>query len=67
MHLFEADQVVEALSTNDANIKIKEGWKLLTVVVTTNPNGQLHPCYILGKPTADVDPQETAQTQGKLP
>jgi hypothetical protein len=45
----EAYQVMEALSTNDANLKIHEGWTLLNVVVTTHPNGQLHPCYILGK------------------
>jgi hypothetical protein len=49
MHISEAYQVMEALSTNDANLKIHEGWKLLSVVVTTHPNGQLHPCYILGK------------------
>lgn len=49
MHMSEAYQIMEALSTNDANMKIREGWKLLSVVVTTHPNGQLHPCYILGK------------------
>lgn len=41
---------MEALSTNDANAKLQEGWKLLAVVVTTHPNGQFHPCYVLGKP-----------------
>jgi hypothetical protein len=49
MHLSEASHVMEALSTNDANAKLQEGWKLLAVVVTTHPNGQLHPCYVLGK------------------
>jgi hypothetical protein len=49
MHMSEAYQITEALSTNDANLKLHEGWKLLSVVVTTHPNGQLHPCYILGK------------------
>lgn len=49
MHVSETYQVMEALSTNDANLKLHEGWKLISVVVTTHPNGQLHPCYILGK------------------
>ncbi len=49
MHMSEAYQVMEALSTNDANLKIHEGWTLISVVVTTHPNGHLHPCYILGK------------------
>jgi len=49
MQLSEASHVMEALSTNDANSKLQEGWKLLAVVVTTHPNGQLHPCYVLGK------------------
>jgi len=55
MHMSEAYQITEALSTNDVNLKLHEGWKLLSVVVTTHPNGQLHPCYILGKskPTQD--------------
>ncbi|VVN02665.1 hypothetical protein PS645_03373 [Pseudomonas fluorescens] len=56
MHMSEANQIMEALSTNDANMKIREGWKLLSVVVTTHPNGQLHPCYILGKGQSDDDP-----------
>ncbi|MHC8306409.1 hypothetical protein [Pseudomonas sp. PB3P13] len=43
MHMSEAYQIMEALSTNDANMKIREGWKLLSVVVTTHPNGHLHP------------------------
>ncbi|MCQ9186705.1 hypothetical protein KMT30_48245 [Streptomyces sp. IBSBF 2953] len=40
---------MEALSANEANLKLHEGWSLISVVVTTHPNGQLHPCYILGK------------------
>lgn len=55
MPMSEAYQVMEALSTNDANLKIHEGWGLLSVVVTTHPNGQLHPCYILGKSKAVHD------------
>lgn len=53
MHISEAYQIMEALSSNDANMKIREGWKLLTVVVTTHPNGNLHPCYILAKGQPD--------------
>lgn len=49
MHMSETTQVMEALSTNEANMKLQEGWSLISVVVTTHPNGQLHPCYILGK------------------
>lgn len=49
MHISETIQVMEALSTNEANLKLHEGWSLISVVVTTHPNGQLHPCYILGK------------------
>jgi hypothetical protein len=49
MHMSETTQVMEALSTNEANLKLQEGWSLISVVVTTHPNGQLHPCYILGK------------------
>jgi hypothetical protein len=52
MHMHETTQVMEALSANDANLKLREGWSLISVVVTTHPNGQLHPCYILGKSTA---------------
>jgi hypothetical protein len=50
MYMSAVYQVMEALSTHDANAKIREGWKLISVVVTTQPNGHLHPCYILGKP-----------------
>jgi hypothetical protein len=49
MHISETIQVMESLSANDANLKLHEGWSLINVVVTTHPNGQLHPCYILGK------------------
>lgn len=52
MHVSETTQVMEALSTNDVNLKLKEGWSLIAVVVTTHPNSQLHPCYILGKSKA---------------
>ena len=62
MQLFEAHHVMEALNTNDVNDKLQEGWKLLSVVVTTHPNGQLHPCYILGKTKSDHENQ-TASTQ----
>jgi hypothetical protein len=49
MNISDAYEVVEALSTNEVNSKLQEGWKRLTVVVTTRPNGQLQPCYVLGK------------------
>lgn len=62
MQLYEDHHVMEALNTNDANIKLQEGWKLLSVVVTTHPNGQLHPCYILGKSKSDHEKQ-TSSTQ----
>jgi hypothetical protein len=52
MHVSETTQVMEALSTNEVNLKLQEGWLLISVVVTTHPNGQLHPCYILGKSKA---------------
>jgi hypothetical protein len=50
MDLSDAIQVVEALSANEANHKLRDGWKLLAVVTTSHPNGELHPCYVLGKP-----------------
>ena len=49
MHISDTSQVMEALSATEENLKLHEGWSLITVVVTTHPNGQLHPCYILGK------------------
>lgn len=49
MHMSEATHIIEALSTNEVNVKLAEGWSLISVVVTTHPNGQLHPCYVLGK------------------
>ncbi|WP_408598489.1 hypothetical protein [Pseudomonas sp. PLMAX] len=49
MHMSETTHVMEALSANEANLKLHEGWSLISVAVTTHPNGQLHPCYILGK------------------
>lgn len=52
MLVSETTQVMEALSTNEVNLKLEEGWSLISVVVTTHPNGQLHPCYILGKSKA---------------
>jgi hypothetical protein len=52
MLVSETTQVMEALSTNEVNLKLQEGWSLISVVVTTHPNGQLHPCYILGKSKA---------------
>jgi hypothetical protein len=52
MHVSETTQVMEALSTNEVNLKLQEAWSLISVVVTTHPNGQLHPCYILGKSKA---------------
>lgn len=49
MNLCEAFQLVEALSVNEANLKIREGWTLIAVVPTTHPGGELHPCYVLGR------------------
>lgn len=65
MQLSEARRVIEALSANDANHKISEGWTLLAVVSTTHPNGELHPCYVLGKSSNDHDKQSQA-TNGTL-
>jgi hypothetical protein len=59
MNLSDAFQVVEALSANDANHKIQSGWTLLAVVTTSHPNGELHPCYVLGK----AKPGETTHTK----
>lgn len=60
MHMSEATQIMEALSTNEVNVKLAEGWSLISVVVTTHPNGQLHPCYVLGKsnPISDDEKPE---------
>lgn len=58
MHLSETSQVMEGLSVNEANLKLHEGWSLISVVVTTRPNGQLHPCYILGKSKPPLDQQK---------
>jgi hypothetical protein len=49
---------MEALSANEANLKLHEGWSLISVVVTTHPNGQLHPCYILGKSKTSSNDQK---------
>jgi hypothetical protein len=49
MQLHEAFQVMEALSPNEANRKIREGWTILAVVATTHPSGEIHPCYVMGK------------------
>lgn len=49
MNLCDAFQLMEALSVNEANLKIREGWTLIAVVTTTHPGGELHPCYVLGK------------------
>jgi hypothetical protein len=57
MHISETIQVMEALSANEANLKLHEGWSLISVVVTSHPNGQLHPCYILGKSNASPSHQ----------
>lgn len=43
MDMSEATQIMEALSTNAVNVKLVEGWSLTSIVVTTHPNGQLHP------------------------
>lgn len=59
MHMSEAIQVMEALSANEANLKLQESWSLISVVVTTHPNGQLHPCYILGKSEAVTNHQSS--------
>ncbi|MBF4559254.1 MULTISPECIES: hypothetical protein [unclassified Pseudomonas] len=58
MHISDTIQVMEALSANEANLKLHEGWSLIPVVVTTHPNGQLHPCYILGKSKASSSQQQ---------
>jgi hypothetical protein len=58
MHLPETIQVMEAISANEANLKLQEGWSLISVVVTTHPNGHLHPCYILGKAKTESSDQK---------
>jgi hypothetical protein len=60
----EATQVMEALSANESNLKLHEGWSLISVVVTTHPNGQLHPCYILGKSVTVVNHQSPMKLRG---
>jgi hypothetical protein len=59
MHISETSQVMEALSANEANLELHEGWSLISVVVTTHPNGQLHPCYILAKSKGSPDGQKS--------
>lgn len=59
MHISDTIQVMEALSANEVNLKLHEGWSLISVVVTTHPNGQLHPCYILGKSKTSSDHQKS--------
>lgn len=65
MNLSEADQVMEALSANEANHKLIEGWTLLAVVATTHPSGELHPCYILGKSKTGARAQQDTAQQGQ--
>jgi hypothetical protein len=57
MQLSQAAKVTEALSVNEANQKIREGWTLLAVVTTSHPSGELHPCYVLGKSPDDFGEQ----------
>lgn len=49
MDMSEATQIMEAPSTNEVNVKLAEGRSLISVVVTTHPNGHLHPCYVVGQ------------------
>lgn len=57
MHFTDVTQVMEVPSVDEANLKLLEGWILISVVVTTQPHGHLRPCYILGKreTTAEKD------------
>jgi hypothetical protein len=58
----EASDVIDALSANDANVTLQDGGKLLSVVVKTHSNGQLHPCYVLGKSEEQPHANESETT-----
>ncbi|WP_122756766.1 nucleoside phosphorylase-I family protein [Pseudomonas viridiflava] len=49
MQISDTAVIYEAESLAEANQKITEGWRLLTVLATTRPNGQTLPFYILGR------------------
>lgn len=59
MKLSDAGVIVEALSANEANQKLREGWTLIAVVSTAHPSGEIHPCYVFGKPK-----QKSSQSDG---
>lgn len=48
MELHEAGEIMVATTIHNANEMLIQGWKLLAVS-TTGKNGELHPCYVLGK------------------
>lgn len=49
MELSKVHYIREAESSKEAETLIANGWKLINIVATTRPNGQVLPCYILGR------------------
>jgi len=59
MQMSEAAEVVNVFGIDRVNEHLAQGWKLLTVVASTYGDvidGNLRPCYVLGKPTAPQKP-----------
>jgi len=50
MQTHDVQQVKEAYSPQEANKLLAQGWKLIAVVATTNPQNisVQAPCYVLG-------------------
>lgn len=49
MELSKVHYIVEAENAKEAEALIERGWRLINIVATTRPNGQVLPCYILGR------------------
>lgn len=63
MQLHEAAEIMTAPNNALANEKLAEGWKLLAVS-TQGKGGDVHPCYVLGKPAEKKDPLEGVNLGG---
>lgn len=51
MQMYEAQQIKEVYSPQEANQLLKQGWALIAVVAVSNPHKLdiLSTCYVLGQ------------------
>jgi len=64
MQMSDAVEIKQVFGESLVNSHLRDGWKLLAVTSSSyGDNGKHLPCYVLGKPAPEVDPNNPIRQQ----